>query len=161
MVMKFTSSATLPLVFALTSCSTVPHEAREPVGPAASGSGTLVIEIEGLRTAAGQVNVSLFGGPDGFPQDTSAVVESETVQLTGTRALVVRFENLRYGDYAIAILHDENGNGVMDTGFLGIPSEGFGFSNNPRTGFGAPSFETCKFRLDRPEVALQLQIRYL
>ena len=76
----------------------------------------------------------------------------------GERAL--RFEGLAYGDYAVAALHDENASGAMDTVFLGIPKEGLGFSNNPRIGFGAPSFESGSVRFDESEMALRLQVRY-
>jgi uncharacterized protein (DUF2141 family) len=156
MGMKANSATPLFLVLLSASCSTTPRVPSESVEPTTAGLGTLVVEIAGLRTAAGKASVSLFDGVEGFPQDTTAVFKSATVQLTHREDVAVRFENLGYGDYAIAVLHDENGNGVMDTGFLGIPSEGFGFSNNPRPGFGAPSFETCQFRLDRPEVTLRL-----
>jgi len=160
MGMKTNSGTPLFLVLILSSCATTPRAPSEAVEPTASGVGTLVVQIAGLRSAAGQASVSLFAGAEGFPQDTTAVVKSAMVQLTHGEELAVRFENVGYGDYAIAVLHDENGNGVMDTGFLGIPSEGFGFSNNPRPGFGAPSFETCKFRLDQPDVTLRLEMRY-
>ena len=148
------------LAVTLVSCARVPVAEREVAAPASSGSGSLVIEIGGLRNATGRLNVSLFDGPEGFPQDTLMVVRSESVQLMRDQALVVRFADVKYGEYAVAVLHDENSNSEMDTGFLGMPTEGFGFSNNPGLGFGAPSFETCKFRFDGPEVILQIRIWY-
>ncbi|UCD25827.1 MAG: DUF2141 domain-containing protein, partial [Gemmatimonadota bacterium] len=47
-----------------------------------------------------------------------------------------------------------------DTGLLGVPTEGFGFSNNPRIGFGAPSFESCRIRFDQPEVVLTIDMMH-
>ncbi|MFQ5624920.1 MAG: DUF2141 domain-containing protein, partial [Paracoccaceae bacterium] len=50
------------------------------------------------------------------------------------------FSDLKPGTYAIAVYHDENENRELDRGFLGIPLEGFGFSNDSFIGFGAPDF---------------------
>ncbi len=49
------------------------------------------------------------------------------------------------GTYAIAFGHDENSNGRVDQGFLGIPLEGYGFSNDVRPVLSAPGFEPCSF----------------
>jgi uncharacterized protein (DUF2141 family) len=130
----------------------------EPLAPVPAGTGTLILEITGLRDTAGQIHASIFKSEDGFPRDTTAVFASATLDLTAKEGVVLRFTNLEFGYYAIAVLHDKNGNGTMDTGLLGVPSEGFGFSNNPRIGFGAPSFESCRFRFDRKEVVLPIEI---
>jgi len=53
------------------------------------------------------------------------------------------------GTYAIALYHDENDNNRCDRNFLGIPREGFGFSNNIKPYFSAPSFKACKFYVSR------------
>jgi uncharacterized protein (DUF2141 family) len=130
------------------------------VEPFPIGSGTLAVQIEGLRNSEGTIHIGLFDGPAGFPQDTAAMVRSATRVLAEVGERVIRFEGLAYGEYAVAVLHDENASGAMDTNFLGIPKEGLGFSNNPRIVFGAPSFESCSVRFDEPEMALQLQMRY-
>ena len=55
-----------------------------------------------------------------------------------------------YGEYAIAIFVDANGNGKMDKNFLGIPKEQYGFSNNVMGRMAAPSFEQAKFEVTGP-----------
>jgi len=157
--MKTSATVRLFLLCAVTGCAGA-RQGTTHTEHVEAGTGTLVVQIEGLRSAQGLISVSLFAGAEGFPQDTAAVLRSATVELARTPERLIRFEQLEYGDYAIAVLHDENGNGAMDTGFLGVPSEGFGFSNNPSPGFGAPSFESCRFRLDTPQLTLQLQLRY-
>ncbi len=57
---------------------------------------------------------------------------------------------LPYGEYAIAIFVDANGNGKMDKNFLGIPKEQYGFSNNVMGRMAAPSFEQAKFEVTGP-----------
>ena len=61
----------------------------------------------------------------------------------------LKIANIKTGVYSVSLFHDENNNGVLDTkGLFGIPSEPYGFSNNPRTTFGPPSFENCTFLID-------------
>ena len=56
-------------------------------------------------------------------------------------------------------MHDENRNGKLDTNFLGIPKEGVGASNNPKSRFGPPSFEESMFVLDCPELSKEIRLR--
>lgn len=144
----------------ITACSGTKQPASEMLEPITDGAGTLVVEIEGLRNIEGSISLSLFRSAQGFPDDTAAVFRSATQQLTGDATPVFRFGDLQYGHYAISILHDENENGELDTNLLGVPSEGFGFSNNPRIGFGAPSFESCRFRFEGLEITLSISMKY-
>ena len=151
---------TITFALALGACSSAPRTTSDLVASIPEGSGSLTIEIDGLRNASGTINLSLFDTADGFPNDTAHVLRSASQELTDKTGPVFRFDGLDYGNYAVSILHDENGNGEMDTGFLGVPSEGFGFSNNPGIGFGAPSFESCRFRFAIPQLTLRVAIRY-
>ena len=62
-------------------------------------------------------------------------------------SLTVKLDNLEYGTYAVSMMDDEDANLEMDK-FLGIPREGFGFSQNPRVGMSVPKFEECSFVVD-------------
>lgn len=100
----------------------------------------------------------LTADPANFPgciDDANALTRSIPA---GTRT--VRFEGLPVGDYALAVIHDENGNRKLDT-FAGIPREGFGFSRNPSIGFGAPRFTAAKFTLDSDVQAQEIRMHYL
>ena len=71
----------------------------------------------------------------------------------------LRFGDLPSGDYAVALFHDENGNGKLDTRF-GIPREGVGFSNNPRLFFGPPRFAAASFEVTNLAVDEQVRLKY-
>ena len=63
--------------------------------------------------------------------------------------VTLEIENIEAGTYAVSLFHDENNNGVLDTkGLFEMPSEPYGFSNNPSILFGPPSFEKCKLSLN-------------
>ena len=69
------------------------------------------------------------------------------------------FAGLAPGNYAAALIHDENSNARLDT-FAGIPREGFGFSRNPRIGFGPPRFSAAMFAIGGVAETQQVTMRY-
>ncbi|RDE06156.1 DUF2141 domain-containing protein [Sphingomonas aracearum] len=111
-----------------------------------------------MRSARGLLRVCLTSDPDNFPKcvdDADAVTRSVPA---GHRAL--DFAGLPHGDYAVAVIHDENGNAKLDT-FAGVPKEGFGFSRNPRILFGPPRFTAARFTLGSDADVQQVKMRYL
>jgi uncharacterized protein (DUF2141 family) len=58
---------------------------------------------------------------------------------------VVRFSDLEPGEYALRFFHDQNNNGEMETNLFGMPTEGYGFSNDAKPNFGPVSYDEIKF----------------
>jgi uncharacterized protein (DUF2141 family) len=74
---------------------------------------------------------------------------------------VCAFANLRPGTYAVAVVHDENGNGRLDRNLLGVPSEGYGVSNNRTYSLSSPKWDESKFTVTANEPAvLRVSLRY-
>lgn len=71
-----------------------------------------------------------------------------------------RFDHVPPGTWAIALIHDENGNGRLDT-MMGIPKEGFGFSRNPAIRFGPPAFADAAFALGTAAVTQSVRVKYM
>ena len=105
----------------------------------------ITITVTHLRNDKGHVLVSLFKNEEGFPAKTEKAFRKEKVNIINKKA-VITFSSLPAGNYAIAILHDENDDMKMNTNFLGIPKEGYGFSNNVMGTFGPPSFNKASFK---------------
>lgn len=70
------------------------------------------------------------------------------------------FENIPPGTYALAVIHDENMNGKLDTNWLWIPTEGYGFSNDATALLGAPSFSAASFHYDGGNLDLTISLHY-
>lgn len=70
------------------------------------------------------------------------------------------FEDIPPGTYAMAVVHDENMNGKLDTNWLGIPTEGYGFSNNAKAVLSAPPFSDASFPYDGQSIDLTMTLHY-
>lgn len=120
--------------------------------------GHLKVRITGLNNDKGKVAVALFASAADFPEQERALL-GELTPITNKTAQVT-FRNLRPGLYAIAVLHDENQNSKMDFNFLGMPLEGYGFSNDASAMFGPPSFADAAFKLKPRPSAVSIKMRY-
>ena len=98
------------------------------------------IEVRGVRSADGRVYVAVHGpeSKDTFPSGDDIVSGLREPARIGTLRFVV--SDLPAGRYAVNAFHDENDNGELDTNLVGIPSEGYGFANDPSATFGPPDF---------------------
>ncbi len=120
---------------------------------------TLTVTIAGLRSDQGQVACELFLGPKGYPTKPDLAVQKRLVPIAQHLATCV-FPRLTAGAYAVAVFHDENGNGKLDTNFLGIPREGLAASNDAKGSFGPPSFEAARLELGQQDIAVTVHVRY-
>ncbi|WP_410483016.1 DUF2141 domain-containing protein [Sphingobium sp. KCTC 72723] len=121
----------------------------------------LSMAVEGMRSARGQLLVCVTRTPAYFP-DCSHDPDKRHFAVAAQGAAkggAVSLGMLTPGDYAIAIVHDENGNGKLDT-FAGIPREGVGFSRNPVLRFGAPSFRSASFPVAGGPVEQDIRVKY-
>lgn len=128
-----------------------------PLISAAPGS-RLDIGIDQLRSTKGMIRLCLTADPDNFPQcvdDARALTRSVPAGQRG-----IHLDGLPHGNYAAAVIHDENNNAKLDT-LAGIPREGFGFSRNPVIRFGPPRFAAARFTLDSVAETQQIKMRYI
>jgi uncharacterized protein (DUF2141 family) len=150
--------ALLPLQLPVASRNAFADEPVKVEIPA--GNGAIRVTVAGLRNTDGNLSVALFNVKKGFPGKYEKALRKIDVPAAGAEHVVV-FDNVPYGLYAVAVRHDENGNGKLDTNILGMPKEGVGTSNNPKSRFGPPSFEDASFTLDKSTMELTVNLRYL
>jgi uncharacterized protein (DUF2141 family) len=116
----------------------------------AQDKADLTVLITGLNSDNGQVFVALFDGPDDFPGAGDSALSS--LSLAASKDTIrVSFPDLLPGIYAVSFTHDENGNDEMDTN-MGIPVEKYGVSNNVLMGYGPPTFDQAKFRINNDTI---------
>jgi len=122
-------------------------------------TGMIKLLVYQLRSDEGKVQVSLYNSSKGFPMDQERSYRNAVVSVKDGKGEAI-FTDLPMGEYAIALIHDENGNGQMDTNFLGMPKEGIGASNDAKATFGPPKYEDAKFTLNQPVLELRIKARY-
>jgi uncharacterized protein (DUF2141 family) len=113
--------------------------------PAVAAMGALDVHFEGLRSAKGYLRACLTRNPSYFPKCEKDPASFKVSIAAGPTAHIA-FGDVPPGDYALLVLHDENGNNKVDT-MLGIPREGVGFSRNPRLMFGPPRFDAVRIHI--------------
>lgn len=123
------------------------------------GTATLSLNITGLKSDKGVIRVLLFKGESGLPDDRSKAVRSASVKISGTQGDVV-FKDLQSGTYAISVFHDSENSGQLRTNFLGIPRDGYGFSNNAMGTFGPPHFGHASFDVTAGRNEHQIKLRH-
>jgi uncharacterized protein (DUF2141 family) len=111
----------------------------------------LEVEIAGLRNKNGNVLMELY-------TDTHILIKQEKLQIKNN-ICIVTFDGLKPSKYAIRYFHDENENIKLDKNWAGVPTEGYGFSNNVLGTFGPPDFDKWIFEL-KDNAKLKLKIKY-
>lgn len=124
---------------------------------AAADGPSIVVEIEGLRSDRGEVRGALFRAR-GWANEGSEIATC-VAPIEHHRAVCV-IDDVAPGAYAFAFLHDEDDDGALDRDWIGIPSEGFGFSNDAAPVFGPPSYESARFTHDARVTTLHISTRY-
>lgn len=108
-------------------------------------SCNLSVNIPNIKGNKGEIVIALYNNREKFPK---VGMEYRVVQFpANTAGSAFRIKDIKPGEYAVAIYHDENSDSICNLNFLGIPKEGYGFSNNIRPVFSVPTFEECKIKL--------------
>ncbi|MDJ0800531.1 MAG: DUF2141 domain-containing protein [Calothrix sp. MO_167.B12] len=123
-------------------------------------NSNLSIKIDGIKSQKGQVCFSLFSSSRGFPANGKKALRSRCVKVT-EKSVQANFAELKPGSYAVAVIHDANADGTLNSNAIGIPKEGFGFSQNPRILTGPPKFGESVFFVAGPNTNIDIKLQYL
>lgn len=115
----------------------------------------LKLELDNIKKTGGTMMIALHNSEAGYRSGPSAFLGKQLP--VSDKTMTVIFDNLPNGTYAIKLFHDENNNGVLDTNLIGIPREGYGFSNNGGA-FGQPSFSDAKFTVEA-DTSISIHLR--
>jgi uncharacterized protein (DUF2141 family) len=104
---------------------------------------TLVIHVHNISPKGGVLRLGLYDQAR-YPDDDAAPVASADVRAEQGDN-VITLTNLPPGTYAIQTFQDINANNKMDTSWLGLPLEPFGFSRDAQPRLSKPRFAAVKF----------------
>lgn len=115
------------------------------------GQSVLTARVERVKADKGPIFCDLFNAADGFPGASPIIGGS--IRLEASAEPVCVWKDLPSGSYAISVIQDENSNGSLDTNAFGIPTEGYGASNNVLPATSAPQFTDSKLAIDGTSAA--------
>ena len=133
-------------------------------------SAELRLVMDGVRSDNGELLIGLYDDADGFKNaianagkrglapDRNRLVGTAIRAKRGTQSAV--FTQLAPGRYAVIVIHDENDDGRLDENFLGAPTEGYGFGNDARSLFSAPSFDAAAITVGDTDVSAFITLTY-
>lgn len=121
----------------------------------AASAADLSVRVEDVRSAQGNILVAIFDSADSFLKRPFRAARVAAA----SGAVTVLIKDLPAGEYGLALFHDANGNGKMDSNLMGIPSEDHAFSNNARGNMGPPSFEQAKLSVPASGATTSVSLR--
>jgi uncharacterized protein (DUF2141 family) len=120
-------------------------------------TGTLTILITGIENNKGNIQVGLFNSEDSYKGEKEKY-KGAVIKVKNKKVIWI-LKDISYGTYAIKAFHDENSDNKLNTNFIGIPTEKFGFSNNPSILMGAPSYSKTKFVFDLVNAKIEIKLK--
>lgn len=125
----------------------------------APGGVDVSVSIADMRSTKGQVLACLTARADAFP-DCAKDPAAHKLTVEAGEDMRLDFGKVPTGEYAVSLIHDENGNGKLDTRLM-IPREGYGFSQDAPVRMGPPSFKRAAFEVGHDPVHMTIRMRYL
>src|SRR5262245_7409847 len=124
----------------------------------AQSQGRLSVSVAGVRNDNGSVRCGLYSSANGF-REPGKEMRGAVAPIKNGQATCV-FSGVPAGTYAVAGFHAEHNETQMETGLFGKPKQGYGFSNNPSSTFGPPSFESAAFTYGGGSVHVPVRLSY-
>ncbi|NJO00745.1 MAG: DUF2141 domain-containing protein [Bacteroidia bacterium] len=121
-------------------------------------TGTVRVSIYSIKSDKGNVLIALYNSSSTFMCEQKAL-QRKVLTIEEGKAIAV-FQDVPYGNYAFAVFHDENVNYKLDKTLVGVPKEGYGFSNNAQGTFGPPSFDKSQFTLNSINYQTVIRLQY-
>lgn len=119
---------------------------------------TLNVEINKVKSNKGKILLSLYNAEKGFPYESTSCIKIFTLQPKAGKVVLTTSE-IPTGVYAIALFHDADENGKLSTNMLGMPKEGYAFSNDASGFLGLPSFKSASFRF-QSDTTIFIQMKH-
>ncbi|MXP26392.1 DUF2141 domain-containing protein [Altererythrobacter indicus] len=117
------------------------------------------VVVEGVRNSDGLIGVTLYSDDSSkFLAKGGSLYTERFKAKAGTTNTCIFVP--KPGVYAIVVYHDENGNRKFDRSGLGLPTEGFGFTNNPSTLAGIPTFSSVRLNIGKTNLGTRIKLRY-
>jgi len=128
--------------------------------PNPENTQNIKLTITGIRSSEGQLRIGLFKDQESFRNETA--IEYFEFEKTGLKNGEMTLQlKLETGTIGLSLLDDENNDSEMNYNFVGMPKEGFGFSDYYHKGFTRPTFDDFDFELNEHGKEVEIRVRYV
>jgi uncharacterized protein (DUF2141 family) len=119
----------------------------------------LFVNVDNVRDARGLIAVTLYTDERRkFLAKRGSLYVGRVPARPGRTRICIHVP--KPGTYALAAYHDADADRSFDRTGLGLPDEGFGFSNNPPTFFGLPNFDSVRIKVPRTNLSTTIRLHY-
>ncbi len=124
---------------------------------AQSQTVSITVTVNNVKSSKGIIKVCFFNKETGFPEKTNLAVKC--VSATAKKGVMqIKVEGIAPGNYAIAVHHDANNDGIFNTNFFGIPTEASGASNGAKGKMGPPKYSDAVIAIDKNKTQVAISI---
>ena len=124
-------------------------------------TGILIVEISGLKEASGNVYIAVYDSDSTWLGDEMVLARKVSIADALEGDLVRTELLLPLGDYALSVFYDQDGDGKLNTNFIGMPKEPIALSNNAVAKFGPPQYDDAVFSLGAQPLIQSLSMKVL
>ncbi|NRB48077.1 MAG: DUF2141 domain-containing protein [Saprospiraceae bacterium] len=117
--------------------------------------GQILLEIEQVKKPIGMMRIGVYADEESY---LKKAIHFQNVAVSETGTMTVSLQDIPFGTYAISLFHDQNGNGKLDSNWMKIPKEPYGFSRNAAATFGPPKFEKAAFQHGQTITKLKIKL---
>lgn len=129
--------------------------------PVCDGSATqtrLLVRVSGFKSKKGNITITVY--PDDADRFLAGGGKWARQRLPVVLPLTEGCFAVPAGHYAVAVYHDANDDHDFNRTFIGMPAEGYGFSNNPVTKLGLPGFKEVRFNTQPGDNPVYIKLTY-
>ena len=109
-----------------------------------ASAAEIAFDVDGINSNNGKIMIALYKGEAAYKNRKPTKHDAIAAQ---KGSITVTFKDLPQGEYVIQVFHDEDNNGALGRNMVGMPTEGYGFSNNAQPNFGPASYDDMKFSI--------------
>ncbi len=123
-----------------------------------ANAADLTVKLIGAHNGNGSVSAAIYSSKASFPKEGQQYAAFRIKAEAGSAN--VTFRDLPPGDYAVTAFHDENNDGKLDRDATGIPTEGYGVSNDARELLSPPFWDKATFAIGADNKTITVKIEY-
>jgi len=123
------------------------------------GPAKLYVDVQNVRNSNGLIAVTLYADDSSrFLAHRGSLYVGRVPARSPKTSVCIYLPST--GVYGLAVYHDANADRKFGRTAIGLPAEGYGFSNDPAVILGLPSFRSVRLSVPRSGMRTSVRLRY-